>query len=247
MTVLDFITKVMLQLGCINQGDTPNASEAAQIFDATNMRLNLWSADSLFIYAVTEYQMSLTAGVQSYAAGAGALNINASRPLLRHGRVQIGGSTVWLPLELIGQSEWNAIEEPTLTGQRVQKAFPDYAWPVMTIKVWPIPSVNCSTIFDAWSKLVQFATVTDPMDLPDGYLFTLLFQVCLDVYPSFASQVPPTNLQIIMQNAAIAQQTLRALNADLLRGRAAGPVPESPSLSIQPMPNVQASPANPPQ
>ena len=247
MTVLDFITKVMLTLGCINQGDTPNNSEASQIFDATNLRLNLWTADALFIFGVTELTLPLLAATQSYEIGTGGITINAVRPMIRHARVQLPNSSVQLPMDVVGQAEWNAIEELSLTGQRPQKLFPNYNWPIMLAKVWPIPSVNMTAILQVWTQLVQFAAVTDPMDLPQGYLFALLYQVAYDVYPSFASQVPPTNLQIITQTAGMAEQTVRGLNAQYVTGRASGPVPEMAAAPVQPMPNAQASPGQPPQ
>ena len=247
MTVLDLITDIFLQIGAINQGDTPNPSEQAQVFFAINRRLNQWTANALYIYGVTELTLPLVATKQSYLLGTGGADLNVSRPLIRHARQQLANSSVSLPVEVVGSAEWNAIEEPTLTGQRCQKIFPDYNWPVMTLKAWPVPSANTFLLLYVWTKLSQFATVTDTVDLPDGYLLPLEFQVCLDVWPSYSTQVNPANIQIIMQGAQMAEQTIQMLNAQLLTGRAAGPVPEMPALPVASMPNVQASPGMPPQ
>ena len=55
MTVLDLITDMFLQIGAINQGDTPNASEAAQ---ASAMVMQ-WSPQSVAARTVVCTQTSV--------------------------------------------------------------------------------------------------------------------------------------------------------------------------------------------
>ena len=249
MTVLDFITDIFLQIGVINQGDTPNPSEQAQVFSAINRRTDLWSAASTFIYAVQEATLPLAATKGAYIVGlGGGADLTIARPFIRHARVQLPNSSVQLPIEIVGQADWNAIEEPTLSGQRPQKLFPDYQWPNMNLKCWPIPSLGGSSIImEIWQTLAPFVSVTDTFNLPYGYWLALEFQVCLDIWPSYSSQVNPANYQAIAQGAGMAEQIIQSLNAQLLTGRAAGPIPEMPPMPVQQVPQVQPMPGNPPQ
>lgn len=240
-TVQDIISDMMTLMGVINQGETPNPSEQAFVFFALNRRIDQWNSRSTYIYGVVGLPLNLLATKQSYVLGLGG-DLNVERPLVRHASQAIAGSTVSLPVELIGASDWNAIEEPALTGQRVQKIFIDYNWPSANMKIWPIPAVNTTLTLWIWVRLTQFVSITDPVNFPDGYLMALEYQTCMDIMPGFARQIDPNTLATIQAGAATAENDIQALNAQLLKGFAQGPIPDQPGPPPPVIPSVQPQP-----
>ncbi len=236
-SVLDLITDIASVMGWLPQGETPNASEAAQVFLGINRRLDQWNSQAMFIYAATEVILGLTANKQSYQIGPGALDFNLpSRPFIRHASMQLPGSRVRLPLELIGQADWNAIEERALTGDRTMKLYCDYKWPVANLNFWPTPSGGQSLFLYTWTPLTQYAALTDIVDFPPGYLMPFEYQVAMDLLSAFNRQMDPATIQSIVQNAAQSSAQIQQLNASLLLGVATGPVQEMPQLPPQSAP-----------
>lgn len=246
--VLDLITDIMTLIGAINQGQTPNPSEQAQVFFAINRRLDQWNGDSLYIYGVKEISGGLLGNVQSVQIGSSAAAPwNVQRPFIRHARIAIPGSTVQLPLQMISSGEWNAIEEPGLSGNRPQKMFVDYNWPVANMRFWPIPASAMTLYLEIWAQISQFNTITDPVVFPPGYLLPFEYMVASDVLPSFQRQIEPTTMQNIVTNAAGAAQKIQQLNSQLVQGIASGPVPDMkpPMAGDQPIPVQAPGPGTP--
>lgn len=237
LNVLDLITDTMVLIGALNQGESPNGSEAAQVFSAINRRIDQWNAKRLNLYATTEQTLALQGNKQTYQIGTGAADFPVTRPFIQHARVTIGISGVVLPIELIGSAEWNAIEEPGLTGQRPLKMWCDYGWPIALLRIWPIPSGACSLLIEGWSLLTQYAALTDLLNFPPGYLQPFQYKLAVDIAPSFVRQIDPT----IIDTAMRAEGDIELLNATLIRGVAPSPVPDQAPLPPNAIPNTSPS------
>ncbi len=236
--VLDLIIDTMVLIGALNQGETPNGSESSQVFSAINRRLDQWNGRRLNLYATSEQTFPLVAAQQAYQIGPSAADFNVPvRPFIQHARVTIGFN-VQLPLELIGSSEWNAIEERGLTGNRPMKMWCDYGWPIATLRIWPVPASTASLILETWTQLTKFLALTDLLNFPPGYLQPFQFMLARDIAPSFQRQIDPT----IVDSADKCERDIELLNSMLIRGAAPSPIPDQAPVPPNAIPMTQAMP-----
>ncbi len=63
----------------------------------------------------------------------------------------------------------------------------DTAFPLINIRVWPIPAAVPGSIeLSYWTPLLQFATVGDTVTLPEGWFNMLRFNLAVLLYPRHA-------------------------------------------------------------
>lgn len=175
-------------------GQTMNASDSARGLAQLNKVLDSLSNESLACYAFTETVFTLTPGKAQYSIGqTGAPDITATRPLrLREGRgaaftVDVNGNNY--PLDVIPQSSWNQIGNPSLNTQAdlPQLLFYDPQYPLGLINIWPYPTIGNAVHFDSLLQLADMANLAQNFILPPGYELMIETQLGVELWPFFKS------------------------------------------------------------
>lgn len=192
-TVRDLITASLLDLGAIASGEAPTAIEAADSLRRVNLLLETWRLERLLVYAIDEVTKLLT-GASSYSIGPGA-DINTTRPvaLERAGQRLAGTSpTLELPLEPLTDEQYEQIGLKGLTSSVAHWIYLDRAYPIATIRTWPIlPSGDTLALY-LLHPLTAFASLDTPVALPPGYELALQTNLSLELVSMYRDcQVTP--------------------------------------------------------
>lgn len=181
MTGNSIIQSALRAIGVIGEGETPSASESADALALFNAMLASWSTDRKKLYNASVVPFALTTATQSYTWGTSG-TFNSARPVKVDGAVAVigdaGSSTpatnkVRIPLELIeDDATWAAIRSQTAQNTFPEKVFVDGAFPLRTVRFWPVPTFGGtapSVEFWIWTELAAFADLTTAYTFPPGY------------------------------------------------------------------------------
>ena len=212
--VQDFITDVLVDIGALTQGQTPNPEESSFVFRSLNRMLDEWSADRTNLFTQTEAVLPLSAK-QTFQIGPGAADFPGSpRPTrIEKAAYIIPGTTIHEEVAVVNDAEWASIKERGRQGQLVEQLYCDYAYPFANLNVYPIPNNAGQLSIFMWSVLAQFVTLQDPFAFPTGYEPALLKALGVRISNSFHS---PLVDQLYVASAQQARNAVRALNASLL-------------------------------
>jgi hypothetical protein len=212
--VTQLITSALSLMGRLGPGRTAGTSELNAAFNCLNEMIDEWGAERLMVFTTVRQTFSLTGGTQTYTIGPGG-TFNVTRPT-RIETANIITSGFRLPMELVTADEYSQkILETTLTGQAPRILYDDYATPLSTLYVWPVPSGSPTLEIFTWQVFTQFATLTDNVAFPAGYLKALRFGLAV----AFASELGHTPPAWVIEMAAQNKQRLERLNKVILDPR----------------------------
>jgi hypothetical protein len=247
INVTQLITSALSLMGRLGPGRTAGPSELQAAFNCLNEMIDEWGSERLMVFQTVRQTFSLAPATQTYTIGPGG-TFNTTRPT-RIETANIIVSGFRLPIELVTADEYSQkILETTLTGQAPRVLYDDYATPLSTLYVWPVPSGSPTLEIFTWQVIGQFATLTDNVAMPAAYLKALRWGLAV-AFASEVGHIPPTT---VVEGAAQNKQRIERLNKIILDSRTRqaeidalnaaeimpGPVPAGPGPS-QPGPNSQ--------
>lgn len=207
----------MQQLGALTTGESPSSAEETDALTLLNAMIDSWSTERLNIFSIVQSVHALTTTQQSYTIGSGG-DFNVTRPV-RYERASIrmpntGGSGYrYEPVEIIDALGWSQIVGRSTTDVVPTTLFPDMAFPLTTLYLWPIPTFSTISPYLAlwtWTQLQQFADIaTTSYTFPPGYERALKLNFALEAASMFG--IVPT--QQLVQQAIEAKAAIRMLNA----------------------------------
>jgi hypothetical protein len=189
-------------LGLIAAGRSMATWEYADALDAINALMDMTSVRGL-VFQITDETFSLT-GPALYTIGPAGTwaTVRPLRIRAAMGRASNGASRL---VRIVDAEEYSTMFDGTATGLFAQVLTCDYAAPEATIRLNPAP-VTGGTL-ELWSikPLVNFATITDVLALPQGYLEFLKYNLAVALAPAFA------DAKLTQETAELAQSTMAAL------------------------------------
>lgn len=215
MTAQELINRSLTLCGRLGAGRGAGQSESEVALGILNALLDAWSAEGILVYAVRSDTYALTASKGTYTIGLGAADYNTVRPVhieRANALVTVSGQPVRYPLALLTPAEWAAI--PSKVDQSIipQRLYDDYAHPISTLYVHPIPAAACSLELFAWQQLGQVAGLTDPLALPPAFEHALVYALAVELGPAFDLPARPEVVaQAAQAKARIADLNLRHL------------------------------------
>ncbi len=176
----------MLDLGAIAGGETPTATEAADAFRRLNLLLETWRLERMLIYAIDEVTKVLT-GASSYTIGPSA-DINTTRPvaLERAGQRLAGTSpTLELPLEPLTDEEYEGLALKGLTSSVARWIYLDRAYPIATVRTWPVLPAGDTLALYVLHPLTAFASLDTTVALPPGFELAIQTNLSIELVSMF--------------------------------------------------------------
>lgn len=216
MTVLELITAAMRDNGSLGQGELPNADEAQVCLQKLNNMLDRWSLERLNLFSVGATIYNLTPNKQTYTVGiGGAADFNSARPVrIQTAAAIMPATSVRIAMDLMTSVEWAALREKGSSGLLPAALYCDYASPIATLNVAPVPTNPISIETYGWTKLPLFVTIQDVINLPEGYLDALEYNLAVKIAPESGMQLDPA----IVAAAADGKQAIQRFNALVLTG-----------------------------
>jgi hypothetical protein len=210
-TAGDIVRKALgliLQLG---QQDTLSSGDLEDGLDGLNTMLDSWWTERLACYALRTDTLVLSGGVNTYTIGPGG-DINSTRPVRIENafvRTPSGLNSVDYPIDIIGQTQWDAIGVKNITGIP-RKLFYNPQYPLAEINLYPAPLSNAYTLYiDSYLRIQSFDNAADLINLPPGYARALIYNLALEVAPAYAA----TPSALVMKFANESKRVLKRLNS----------------------------------
>jgi len=208
-TARGIITKALQKIGALTKSESPSADEISDGLDALNMMVSSWANDSLLVYARAWETFSLTGNQASYTMGTGGV-FNTSRPVsIISAYVRIG--TTDYALEPIDDQTYVNYIQQKATGGIPQFYTNDNAMPLVTIRLWPVPSASYS-IFLLSEKALTAFDIDTVILLPPGWERALVYNLANEIAPEYGQ---PADQSVFK----IADDSLRAIKQSVARNK----------------------------
>lgn len=218
-TLLDVGAGALTAIGQLGAGQTASPEDGALILRYSNLLLSQWSTSRLYLYYVAIRAYALSAGVATYTIGPSGATFTAARPVLvESAQIQVGGSTIWLPMNILDKGKWDSIVTKGAVDDIATDIYPEYGFPNMTFYLNPAPRSITNIRLGCWEQLTQFASLFDTIAFPPAYEEFLESSLGIILAPFYDQVVPAT----LIQRQATAQMAVMKINAQSLGG-ALGP------------------------
>jgi len=165
------ISGALRMAGAIAQGETPSATLVSEAAEALNMLVKAMQADGMPLWAVKQYNVTLTA-TSSYTIGVGS-TVNTPKPLkVIQAFLHNTATGIDIPMRIITRDEYNRLGNKTSTGQPIQ-CFYEPLNTTGVLHVFPVPDTysiaNCQVVLVYQRPFEDFDVSTDEPDFPQEY------------------------------------------------------------------------------
>ncbi len=173
------ITGALRILGVVAQGESPTDEMVREASEALNMMIKAWQADGMPLWAIKEYNVTLTASDADYRIGTGQ-SINTPKPLkILSAFFHNGTSNVDIPMILLTRQQYNMLGNKTSEGQPSQFYYDvqnDYG----DLYVFPVPDTTAADASNYVRIVYQrpyedFDSNTDTPDFPQEWYDAIKF------------------------------------------------------------------------
>jgi len=210
-TALGIITSAMRKAGILVKTESPSADEAQDGLEMLNDLIASNANEGLFVYARTLESFPLSGGVADYTIGTGG-TFNTARPILIvSAYVRI--ATVDYPLTIIQDEDYADISIKSIGSIPYYLNYTN-AYPLATIKLYPVPSAGWTLYLLSEKQLTEF-TLNQTVSLPPGWDRYLKNQLAIEMAPEYGQQVPAETVEIASKAmAAIKRGAARVKTMD---------------------------------
>lgn len=220
-TIGDVISGALTDIGQLGIGQSPSPEQMQQGLRYMNIFIAKLSAQRFMLPSVPSTPYGLTPNLQDYVLGpsaTGAGSFVGARPtFIESAQIQLPGSSMTLPLNLLDRTKWGAIRDKGATSSAnglPQDIWIEYNYPNLNFHLWTIPSNAATILLAAWVALQQFVTIFDTISLPPEYEIALQNNLSVLLAPAYDMQPPPE----VAQGAADGLVKIQQINAQSLGG-----------------------------
>lgn len=195
-TALTLITRSMVLIGSLEEGETPSGSEAADAFITLNDLISELGLENLTVYTTPRALYGLTANVQSYTIGPGG-TFNQARPIsiTTAGIItSTGGQDIEIPIDVLTLDQWQRIQVKSVASGLPVSCYYDkgFASGLATITLYPVPNASgLSIALYTPTALTAFAALGTSYTFPPGYEKMLRYNLAVELCPEFGRQLDP--------------------------------------------------------
>lgn len=183
-TANDIINRALRSLSVIGQGESADASQAADCLVALNDMISSWANESLMLFQVVQDSIALTPGKKDYTIGEGAYDLNTVRPVeVLQAFIRLNNADY--PVKVIDRARYQSIVLKTASSNIPQWLYYDTGYPASTIRLWAVPSQANTLFIDSQKALSGFATLADTVSLPPGYERALRLNLAVELMPEY--------------------------------------------------------------
>lgn len=207
-TAQQLINQSLRVLGVIGAGETPAAEDSQDALTALNSLLTSLSTQRLAIYAETLDSKTLVPGQKSYTIGtSGTPDWSAARPIkVTSAFLRVGTNDY--PVSVIDQNTYDGYVDKDVQSDMPNRLFYDMTYPNGTIYLYPEPS-SANVLYIRSMKLLEsFASLSDAIDLPNGYERMLKWALARELCAEYGKAVT----QDIERNYMEALADLKRIN-----------------------------------
>lgn len=188
----------------------PTTQEAADGLYALNSMLDAWTIERLMVYQIRQTTHTWPANTTTRTIGSGG-DFNVSWPV----RIEELGSffrsnSIDYPVKALPREQYDLITYKGASGSFPKTLYYDHAFPVRTLYVYPIPSLQLTLYLNSWQALQQFTGLTGEINMPPGYQAAIEYNLGLWIAPEFGAAAVSASKDIEKQ-AGTLKQAIRGM------------------------------------
>jgi hypothetical protein len=188
-TARDIIKSALRKIAVLGTGSSLDATEANDALGTLNSMLASWSVEGNMVYAETKETFPLTSAA-SYTMGSGG-DFNTTRPNKIVTAYTTLGATDY-PLTMYDDASYASIADKTTAQGIPQILYNDGNFPLITIRLWPIPSGTTSITIYSEKPLMAFDTLDTAYAMPAEYQMALEFNLAMLLAPEYEREASST-------------------------------------------------------
>jgi hypothetical protein len=217
----DLIRQALLDVGAIDEGQTPSATQVSDASMKLNMISKFWHADGMPLWAMKQTSFALTAAT-SYTIGVGQ-TISTPRPIRVYSaflRDTSATPDTDTPINILTRDEYNSLSSKSTEGRPIGLFYDPQggATAFGTIYLWPKPDTtaiaNCSCFVTYQRPFEDFDAASDTPDFPQEWFLPL--QVFLTWAISYQYGMPRSDRDDLLLKAV--NLKMEVLNAGMEEG-----------------------------
>ena len=226
LTWSDLCQNALKRINVLQQGETMNASDAADAFQQLQMWVDYLATQRLTIPYVlrTTWTISATKGTLAspYTVGTGG-DISVTKPTFIE-RIRFQDTsvspTLEYPLTILTDAAWEAIPQKNLTSPFPSCAYYNPTWQNGTtnygsLYLWMVPtSTTLQGIMYAPSQVPTPVNLTDTIVLPNGYQWFIQENLAVILASTFRENIPPDPM--LVKSAKDAFDFIRSNNVQMV-------------------------------
>jgi len=155
-TASELIHSSMRLIGAIAAGEALETAELDDALVTLNQMLASWSTERVTVYEIRMDSFAMT-GAQSYTMGPAGVFVAARPTQIVAARASSGN--YGRGLTIVDVNRWTEILERGGAVNLPMKAFVDYAFPLATVHLWPVPAAG---------TMIELYTLQEYTTFPDG-------------------------------------------------------------------------------
>ena len=203
-TARDLINDSLRTLGVLASGEASTAAIAVDALTVLNERIEFLNMTGVTVYSIQPSTQSTTGAQGAYTLGTGG-NWNITRPQYIDRLVYVSDNNDWMMAELT-ELEWQLATPKTLQSTIPTHWHDDDGYPLRTINLWPVPSVNASIKIYSWVQLGALASLDTTVDFPPGYRGFLRYELAVALAPEYEQPVSGVLAQLWRESKANVQR-----------------------------------------
>jgi len=207
LTARTLIADALSDIGVLDPNETMTDEMAQNGLRTLNRLLDRWTAEKLFVWAVTE--VTATTSGASMTIGPG-LTFDCLHPQALQPGCYYVKSGMSYPLPIWSREDYNAVILKAQSGEYPQGVFYDRLIPG-TVKVWPVPAAPVEYHLQIMVNLGNFADLDTVYSFPDGYYDALFYSLTVRLPAAYNLAVDPQQAK----EAANAKRTIRRGNVQV--------------------------------
>lgn len=191
MTGRDLLNASLKLIGVLASGEAASADEATDGLATLNRMLSNWSTENLLIYSKVREEFTLTPSDGDYTMGSSG-NFNTSRPVDIFAaaiELQSPSPKVEVPVRVLTEAQWAAIQVKDLTSSIPTDLWPDMTNPLVTLNLYPVPTVAEKLVIYSWKELTTISTLDTSLAFPPGYEEALIYNSAIRLAPEYGRAV----------------------------------------------------------
>ncbi len=226
----DVVTNALFEIRYARAGDVLAPEDMAFGLQVANRLLDAWNADRMQSWNTQQADFTLTPGHTPHTIGPAADFVVTKRPVAIDDAQLNIGNNVFMPLDLIDQSDYAGISVPALTSTLCTALYysPDYVPEVEQGSCYFWPICTQALTVRLWLRYIIAGVLeTTVFSQPQGYerAFTLTLA------EELAAPFGQTLSGMTSRNAQMARAKIRTNNEDITRLRSDGPKGQRPTIS----------------
>lgn len=212
-TPYDLLSQTLKRCGILGVGQTPEAEDMNDAFDALNGLIAQWSAKRWLVWALDDIACTST-GAQTYTIGAGE-QFNTPRPdRLEFAYVRLlpnqGQQTLDTPLYIMqSREEYSSIVLKQLSTWPTSIWY-DTQFPVGFIRPWPVPTANMYEIHvGVKNQITPFTALNEVItsQVPPVYFEALSWNLAARLRPAYGLPPDPQVVNLALNSLNAIRQT----------------------------------------